>query len=163
MSVDYLQNKPSRRPLKVLFDSGSSRTVFKRVSYQQVLLHTPCLEQRNNTLEVMKFKSQRVLCSSIYVFQNEAQLEVILLKLKHFSVHTQQYDVILGQDVMVAARLTLCCDTQSIRWGDLSMSWKTADFLKTDGLLQHLSDEVTHANVHVTESFATQLSVKEIL
>jgi hypothetical protein len=53
------------------------------------------------------------------------------------SPHTALYDVILGHDVMVAARIVICCATQTIRWGDLSVSWKDPSFLKGR---QHLVD-----------------------
>ena len=46
------------------------------------------------------------------------------------SQHTALYDVILGHDVMVSARMVICCDTKTIRWGDLVVPWKEPDFLK---------------------------------
>ena len=77
------------------------------------------------------------------------------------SPHTANYDVTLGQDVKVAARLTLCGATQTIRCGDLSVSWKSPEFLKTEGFLQQLSDGVTRTD-SFEDSFTTQLTTKEI-
>jgi hypothetical protein len=78
------------------------------------------------------------------------------------SPHTANYDVILGQDVMVTARLTLCGATQTIRWGDLSVSWKSPEFLKIEGSLQQLSDGVARTD-SFEDSFTTQLTTKDIL
>lgn len=63
---------------------------------------------------------------------------------------------------MVAALLTLCCDTQTIRWGDLSVPWKSSAFLQTEGFLQQLSDGIVRSESFV-DSFTTQLTSKEIL
>jgi hypothetical protein len=164
MTVEYLQNESFKQPLKVLFDSGSSRTLIRKsIIPQRVKPHKLSQPALLNTGGGQTRITEGVMLRQIRFPElcptrsYAAEVEALV------SSNTANYDIILGQDVMVAARLTLCCDTQTIRWGDLFVPWKNKEFLQTEGFLQHLSDEVSSLDFEVSESFTTQLSTREIL
>jgi hypothetical protein len=55
------------------------------------------------------------------------------------SVTVLRYDVFLGYDLMVSARMAMSSDTHTVRWGDLSTAWKDPEFLKVIAFQQHLA------------------------
>jgi hypothetical protein len=129
MTVATLQGQPFKRPLKVLFDSGSSRTlIHTRVIpprldshqlEQQVILHTGGgTIQAKDVVTLQDIRFPKLSPTRAYINAVEAIV----------SPHTALYDVILGHDVMVPAHMAICLDTQTIQWGGLSVSWKL--FLK---------------------------------
>jgi hypothetical protein len=52
------------------------------------------------------------------------------------------YDAILGHELMVAARMIICCETQTTRWKDLSVPWKDPVFLRDRTFHQYLKEAI---------------------
>jgi transposase InsO family protein len=165
MTVETIQGQSFRRPLKVLFDTGSSRTLINQrilpstIKAHQlgspVTLHTGGgTMQAQQGVKIHQIRFPELSPTRTYTVEVEAIV----------SQHTALYDVILGHDVMVSARMMICCDTKTIRWGDLSVPWKEPDFLKGTTFQQHLQATLSATPADVgDDSFTVQLTSKEIL
>jgi hypothetical protein len=75
------------------------------------------------------------------------------------SPHTAKYDVILGHDVMVPARMALCFETRTIKWGELVRAVEEHGI----GFYQLLTDSLYMSGDQRVDSFAAQLTTEKIL
>ena len=109
ITVETIQGQPLRRPLKVLFDSGSSRTLINPkiippsvTAHQlksQVNLQTGGgIVQARQGVKLRQIRFPELSPTRVYTMEAEAIM----------SPHTTRYDVILGHDVMVSARMAIC-------------------------------------------------------
>jgi hypothetical protein len=73
--------------------------------------------------------------------------------------YTARYDVILGHDVMAAARMIICCETRTIRWG--GMSW---NLLGTTTFHNRIETSCPDTTSEIgNDCYTVQLTSKEIL
>ncbi len=165
MTIGTIQGQPHKRPLKVLFDSGSSRTLINQSIVPDNIhthpLETPVTLQTGGGV----IKAQHVVKLQDLRFPELSPTRSYSVEMEAIvSPHTAKYDVILGYDIMVAARMVICCETRTIRWGDLSVSWKPPTFLNDRTFHQHLEDALAIAQSdHLETTYAGQPTTKEIL
>jgi hypothetical protein len=165
MIVETVQGQPLKQPLRVLFDSGSSRTLINpRILPSSVIahdlvnsltLHTGGGSIRaNQGVKLHRIRFPELSPTRVYTIEVEAIV----------SPHTALYDVILGHELMVAARMVICCDTQTIRWGDLSVPWKDPSFLRDGTFHQYVGDAISNTRPEVgLDCYTIQLTSKDIL
>jgi hypothetical protein len=165
MTVQTIQGLVSKKPLKVLFDSGSHVTLI-------------------NPKAIPKGATPQKLDKSISLYTGGGTVEAkygITMKGLRFpelsptrmldkpitaivNTHTCDYDVILGTDVLCGAGIDVKASTHTIHWGDVSCSWQTKDILTDANLDQHA--RVVLDSVYTEserDSFAMQMSTREIL
>jgi hypothetical protein len=124
MTVKTIQGQSVKRPLKVLFDSGSMVTLIhprflsKEMVPQELAKPLSIYSvggvvvlRQGITLQTLRFPELSPTRSYINA------VEAVVCQ------HTRDYDVILGIDVMVKAGLDMQPSTQAIKWGDLSVPW----------------------------------------
>jgi hypothetical protein len=165
MTVTKIQGQEHRRPLKVLFDSGSMVTLINpRVLSNDMVPHAlqrplslytaggPICFKQGVTLQTIRFPELSPTKS--YITSVEAVV----------SQHTRQHDVILGIDVLVPAGIDLRPSEQTIQWGDLSVPWRPHDSFSNQSFPQALRLSTDRlAPEPEFDSFTTQLGAQEIL
>jgi hypothetical protein len=138
MIIGTVQGQPLRQPLRVLFDSGSSRTLINpRILPSSVvahdLVHSLTLQtgggsiQANHGVKLHHIRFPESSPTRVYTIEVEAIV----------SPHTALYDVILGHDLMVAARMVICCEHKPSD-GEIFVPWKDSAFLRDETFHQYL-------------------------
>jgi hypothetical protein len=60
--------------------------------------------------------------------------------------------------------MVICCETQTIRWGDLSVPWKDSAFLRDETFHQYLKETIATIQPETgLDHYSLQLTTKEIL
>ena len=167
MTVSTIQGQAITRPLKVLFDSGSMVTLVNpRALSNPIIPHELNSPVSLFTVGGTVMLTQGVILKTLrfpelsptrsYVNPVEA------IMCSHS--HIRDYDVIIGIDVMVSAGLDVHSSDQTIKWGDVTVPWRTHESLFKPRHIQALSDTKDRfATETEFQSFATQLGAREIL
>jgi hypothetical protein len=140
VTEDTLQGQQSRRPLRVLFDSGSSRTIMNaKVVPSSLLAHQlkapSVLSTGGGTVEA----ELGVWCQGIR-FPELSPTRICTTAVEALvSAHTSRYDVVLGFDVMVSARTARCFETQPFDGATARCNGHTPTFSRKAGEIYFLA------------------------
>jgi transposase InsO family protein len=165
LSVASLQGQITKRPFRVLFDSGSMLTLINsRVLPPEVVPHELARPISLFTVGGM-VELRHGVCLHTLRFPElsptRSYVKTVEAVVCH---HTRNYDIILGIDVMVPAGIDVHPSNQTIQWGDLSVPWRSPSSLSDKGFPGSLKQVIDHlAPEPQFDSFSVQLGAQEIL
>ncbi len=165
MSVATIQGQAVQRPLKVLFESGSMVTLIN----PRVLPENTVSHKLKRSLSVYTVGGTVVLREGVILrtlrFPELSTTRSFVTPVEAITCpHTRDYDVILGTDVLTPVGLDVHTSTQTIRWGDLSVPWRTHDSFSERSFKLTVKDMLGRlVSESEVDSFSTQLGTKEIL
>ena len=135
MLARSIQHKPSRCPLKVLFDSGSDLTFIHQRVLPVDTITKIVSPRRIKTLHGTATISQQVILHDIS-FPEFSPTQRVDKALNAFVYNQTEspYDVILGLDVLVPLGIEISCSTKTITWNDIKIPWKPKSYLDDTSL-----------------------------
>ena len=130
-TVELVQNVPSKRPLRVLFDSGSDKTLWNRKALPKgVMPHT--LKNggsRVTGVHGTECLSHEVLFSGLSFPEFSSTRRVPgPIRATVFDNPDSNYDIIIGLDLLMLLGIDVRSSTRTIEWQSKTIAFKPANY-----------------------------------
>ena len=135
MLAKLIQNAPSKRPLKVLFDSGSDATFIHQSALPEHVAGKRCADLKINTLsEGHTSTNRKVTLKHIQLPEFSPTRKID----KAFSAYVFnkancKYDLIIGLDVMIPLGIDVLTSSRTVRWQGLQVPFRSKDYFLQQG------------------------------
>ena len=175
MTVGLVQNVPNSRPLKVLFDTGSDKTmanirILPKGAHAKTVTGT-----RVTGVHGGKLLNQEVLLSDIgFPEFSPTQRIPGPIRATIFTNPESNYDIILGMDVMQVLGIDINCSTKTVTWNQNMIPFRpanyferatfslTSSFDEDDPLLVEAANQAGYKSKTILHSKYEQVSPKEV-
>ena len=136
MFARKIQRNGSGQPLKVLFDTGSDKTLFNLRALPKGTSPKTIEGQRVVGVHNTEILNQEVLLEDICFPEFSATQRVPgPIRAVVFKNPESTYDVIIGMDLLQPLGFIINCDTKTISWNDNVVPFRPADYFKdTSGI-----------------------------
>lgn len=135
MNCKMIQRTEFSAPLKVLFDTGSDRTMFNRRALPKGILPTTVPGQRYTTIHGSASLNNEVLLENLSFPEFSATRRVPgPVRASVYDNPNSVYDVILGMDVLQAIGFDISCSTKTIKWLDTFIEFRPVDYFSSSVL-----------------------------
>ena len=131
MYARKIQNNVCGQPLRVLFDTGSDKTLINIKALPTGTSPKTCTGQRVVGVHGTEILNKEVLLEDIS-FPEFSTTQRIPgpIRAVVFTNTASTYDVIIGMDVMQTLGITVDCATKTISWNNNHVPFRSADYFK---------------------------------
>jgi hypothetical protein len=147
MRVDKIHNAPSGQILKVLFDTGSDKTLINMRALPKQAVPAKDKNPPNITgLHNTKPLDQFVMLEGIQFPEFTSTSKVAkAVKAIVYNNNDSNYDAIIGMDVLQPLGFKIDCSTLTISWNEFSVPFRPSNYFQDSNLFESLSGKL-HAN-----------------
>jgi hypothetical protein len=151
--VGSIQQTKVNKLVKVLFDSGSDKTIFKRSSLPQGIEPSTGKKRKISGVNASSVIDQDVLLTDITLPEFSSSIRIpgpiraIVMDME------AQYDLIIGMDVMQVIGLDLHNSSQTIVWNDVHVPFKSHDYFDNARLHESLAEAMEECPYDAIDDF----------
>jgi hypothetical protein len=129
MNAKGIQNNPCNQPMRVLFDSGSDKTMFNFKALPKGTNPSTTKGVRGNGIHGTEILNQEVLLTGLTFPEFSPTQQVPGPVWATVFTHDESiYDVIIVMDTMQALGFDISCSTKTISWNGNIVPFKPADY-----------------------------------
>ena len=130
LKADTIQNIPSVRPFKVLFDTGSENTFINVRALPKDVI--PSVEYSINiqTLTGMDKSDRSVLLKGISLPEFSPTKKIDIAITAFIFNHESIYDMIVGNDVLLKIGFDFLLSIKAMKWFDTTVPWKNISYFQ---------------------------------
>ena len=160
MTVNEVQGHKSARPLRLLFDTGSDKTMFNFRALPKGAVPRTVEGTRINGIHGTEVMDQEVLLTGITLPEfSPTQRVPGPVRATMFKNDDTTYDVIVGMDLMQAMGIDVLCSTRTIKWNDNVIPFRPIEYLHDKSLCASQIDDDFFVSVQ-EEKEAARLGYK---